>query len=121
MSKNNSHISLAIEDSFVSKIKKALENQEKLSRIQTEKIAKSFGILDKTKVKELTELAIVLQARDISLSSDTNIDKYDQIVQLYNRQTNLSFRTSMSVNVTAIFHSCTYWIFNGIVLRNSKP
>ncbi|MBL1280308.1 MAG: strawberry notch family protein, partial [Fluviicola sp.] len=78
-------------------MQKSLEQGEKLSRPQTEKIAKSYDITDKTKIKELTEMSIVLTARNIALSSDTNYDKYQQIVDLYKIQTNISFRTSMSM------------------------
>ncbi|MEZ4923072.1 MAG: strawberry notch C-terminal domain-containing protein [Crocinitomicaceae bacterium] len=97
MNKQDRNIISALERSFVKKIQKALELGEKMNRPTTERIAKSFGILDKTKIKELTELAIVNRAREIALESDTNFDKYQRIVELYNNQTSLSFRTSQSV------------------------
>ena len=76
----------------------SLSNGDKLSRLQTERIAHSMGIVDKTKVKELTEYAIVETAR--SIANDNQGDKkskFAKIVELYNRQTNLSFRTSQSI------------------------
>ncbi|MCB9197554.1 MAG: strawberry notch C-terminal domain-containing protein [Flavobacteriales bacterium] len=97
MSKSREHIISKAEREFVNQIKEALLKEQKLSRPRTESIAKSFGIIDKTKVKELTELAIVEVARSISLSNDSPFDKYQNIVDLYSIQTNLSFRTSMSV------------------------
>jgi len=85
------------ENSFTEELVRKLYHKEKLNRIQTEKIALGFGIMDKTKVKELTELAIVESARKISLSSSSIEMKFGQIVELYERQTNLSFRTSQSI------------------------
>lgn len=86
-----------LENAYVKRMVFELEKGEKLNRVQSEKLAFGFGIEDKTKVKELTELAIVQTARSIALSSDSNFDKYQEIVKLYERQTNLSFRTSQSI------------------------
>jgi tRNA1(Val) A37 N6-methylase TrmN6 len=85
------------ENAYLKTMIDKLEKGAKLNRTQTEKLAHSFGVLDKTKIKELTELAIVESARSIALSSATQRVKFEQIVALYERQTNLSFRTSQSI------------------------
>ena len=50
----------------------------------TEKLAKTFGIEDKTIIKELTELAIVRWARVLAHASGTTRERYESIVGLYN-------------------------------------
>jgi len=67
------------------------------TKTSIEKIAASYGITDKTQVKEYTELAITLLARSIALSQDSIKGKYGRIVQLYESQVTLSHRTSQSV------------------------
>jgi len=85
------------EKQFVAKVVHALWTDEKYNRPRIEKMAREFGITDKTKVKELSELAIVLAARELAGRNETSKEKYDNIVMLYNRQVNLSFRTSQSI------------------------
>lgn len=63
----------------------------------TEKLAASFGIQDKTLVKELTELAIVERARELAHAPGTTRERFDSIVGLYQLQANLSHRTSNSI------------------------
>lgn len=66
------------------------------SRVKLQNLAKTFGISDKTIVKELTELAIVNAAKKIA--KENNIKEgFIKIVEVYNRQMNMSFRTSMSI------------------------
>ena len=74
-----------------------LIHQGKLNRTQLQKIAKDNDITDKTKLKELCELAIAIAARIISRGSGTIRERYDKIVQLYDKQVISSFRTSQSV------------------------
>ena len=63
-----------------------------------EKLALSFGIEDKTKIKELTEFAIVMVAREIANNKSQSFSTaYKKIVELYNTQINLSHRTSQSM------------------------
>ncbi|MFN4313306.1 MAG: strawberry notch C-terminal domain-containing protein [Chitinophagaceae bacterium] len=71
---------------------KASDNKRTL-----EKLASSFNITDKTKVKELTELAIVNRARELAHSEGNVKDRFDKIVELYYSQVNLSHRTSQSI------------------------
>lgn len=82
---------------FVQEIYESLSDGISLSRPQTEKIARSLGINDKTWIKELTELAITIKARELASGDGSSIQKFDAIVGLYKIQTNLSFRTSLSV------------------------
>ncbi|MFZ5552502.1 MAG: strawberry notch C-terminal domain-containing protein [Bacteroidota bacterium] len=63
-----------------------------------EKVALEFDIAEKNTVKELTELAIVMRARDFSLRTHFSIeDKFKSILDLYNSQVTLSHRTSQSM------------------------
>jgi len=62
-----------------------------------ERLAAEYGITDKTEVKELTELAIVIAARKYAHSSGSVRERYEKIVALYQRQVNLSHRTSQSI------------------------
>ncbi|MBN2729115.1 MAG: class I SAM-dependent methyltransferase [Bacteroidales bacterium] len=83
---------------YISRIREDLRNGNKHSKTTIERVAKGFGIANKNLVKEFTELAIVLNARDIANDSSlTAHQKYLEIVALYQSQVNLSMRTSMSV------------------------
>ncbi|MCU4176461.1 hypothetical protein [Carboxylicivirga sp. N1Y90] len=83
---------------YISRIREELHNGRKHSKTTIESIAKGFGITNKNLVKEFTELAIVLNAREIAHDSSlTTYEKYLDIVALYQSQVNLSMRTSMSV------------------------
>jgi len=85
------------EDAFIMWTKENLTLGVKRNRPQTEKVAFSLGIEDKTRIKELTEYAVVERARDIATGSGIPKEKYAKIVRLYEDQTNLSFRTSQSI------------------------
>lgn len=82
---------------FVSVCKKELASGSKRDRRYFEALAGSYGIYDKNQIKEFLELAIVLQARQIARSSFSWQYNYNQIVQLYRNQVNLSMRTSQSI------------------------
>lgn len=84
--------------SYIEKIRQDLKQGRKHSKITIESIAKGFGISNKNLVKEYTELAIVLNAREIAHNKSlTTYEKFFDIVGLYQSQVNLSMRTSMSV------------------------
>lgn len=83
--------------SFVKKVEDSLRLQHKHNKVSIEKLANSFGITDKTTVKELTELAIVKRARELAHSEGTIKERLDSIVELYYSQVNLSHRTSQSI------------------------
>lgn len=84
------------EDSFVSAIQKDLAGKVKHNKITVEKKAKNFEITNKNIVKELTELAIVLESRSI-ISNTPATEVYNNLVSLYQAQVNLSMRTSRSM------------------------
>jgi len=82
---------------FVNTVEKDLEQKKSHNKKSIERLAASFGITDKTEVKELTELAIVKRARDLTKQNETTRERIDAIVELYNSQVNLSHRTSQSI------------------------
>lgn len=83
---------------YISKIRVELKQGIRHSKTTIERLAKGYGIVNKNMVKEFTELAIVLNAREIAHSSSlSTYEKYLDIVALYQSQVNLSMRTSMSV------------------------
>lgn len=97
MSKPNTEIPQQA-DAFVQHIQRDLSLQKKSNKLSLEKTAATYGIFDKTEVKELTELAIVQSARAIALNADLSLEeKYAQIVSLYQNQVTLSHRTSQSM------------------------
>ena len=82
---------------YVSKIESELQLQHKHNKKSIEKIAATFQIYDKTEIKELTELAIVKQARALAHLPVSVAERFEKIVALYHSQVNLSHRTSQSV------------------------
>lgn len=82
---------------FVKWMIAALNTGTAMNKRTVEREAASYGIADKTLVKELTELAIVNYARIIAHQSLSIFEKYQKIVELYHRQVNLSHRTSQSI------------------------
>jgi hypothetical protein len=88
---------IIIKAQFLQHVRNELDAKNKHNRKSIERIASSYGITDKSEVKEYTELAIVLKARSISLSSLTVEEKYWSIVELYKSQVNISHRTSQSI------------------------
>lgn len=82
---------------FLQHIRKELDAGAKHNKKSIEKIAASYLITDKTQVKEFTELAIVLKARELAHLDESIPDRYFRIVGLYRQQVNLSHRTSQSV------------------------
>ncbi|RYZ30757.1 MAG: hypothetical protein EOO10_01695 [Chitinophagaceae bacterium] len=85
------------QESFAQAVTKSLVEAQRHNKTSIEKLAASFGITDKTEVKELTELAIVNRARTLAHTEDTTAAKYGAICRLYESQVNLSHRTSQSV------------------------
>ncbi|MBN2727824.1 MAG: hypothetical protein JXR53_01225 [Bacteroidales bacterium] len=82
---------------YCTAIERELRFGEKHNKRSIEKIAESYGLYNKNLIKEMTELAIVRLAREICEDEIPNIEKYSQIVELYNNQVNLSHRTSQSM------------------------
>lgn len=84
-------------EAFVNRMETALLGNVKLSKSSVEKVALSYGIRDKNLVKELTELAIVRQARVIVAEGDDKKIVCDELVKFYEKQVKLSHRTSQSI------------------------
>jgi len=82
---------------FIQHILRELDAGSKHNKKSIEKIAASYKITDKTQVKEFTETAIVLKARQFAHQDESISDRYFRIVGLYKQQVNLSHRTSQSV------------------------
>jgi phage N-6-adenine-methyltransferase len=83
--------------SFVAKVQQDLQAQVKHNKKSIEKLAGTYGIFDRTQIKELTELAIVNVARKLAHEKGTRRERFDRIVELYHTQVNLSHRTSQSI------------------------
>ena len=84
--------------SFFNAIYSVISNKEKSNKTSVEKLAANFGISDKNTIKEITETAIVTIARKIANQPSKSVkQKYDEIVDLYKSQVNLSHRTSQSM------------------------
>lgn len=86
-----------VDGRFVNAVTYSLEQGTKHTKPSIEKLAASYGINDKTEVKELTELSIVKRARRLAHEPGTVRQRFDKIVELYNSQVNLSHRTSQSI------------------------
>jgi predicted RNA methylase len=84
-------------EAFVSAVENELWLKKKHNKRSIEKLAATFGVHDKTEVKEFTELAIVRQARKIAQCNIPIAEKYTKIVALYHSQVNISHRTSQSI------------------------
>lgn len=82
---------------FVRRVQMELRSKNKHNKTSIEKIASQYDIKDKTEVKELTELAIVRECRDIAQTDFTNEEKFELITEIYQHQVNLSHRTSQSI------------------------
>lgn len=84
-------------DQFVSAVEQDLQSGLSHTKKTIERLAQSFGISDKTQIKEFTELAIVKRARVLAHSEGSTKERFDRIVDLYHSQVNLSYRTSQSI------------------------
>ncbi len=82
---------------YIQKVIRDLDSGIQHNKKSIENLAASFGIIDKTQVKEFTEMAIVLKARVLAHLNESIPDRYFRIVQLYKDQVTLSHRTSQSM------------------------
>ncbi len=82
---------------YIQHIQNDLKNGIKYNKRTIESLASGYGITNKNLVKEYTELAIVLNAREIAHDNVSLYERYLDIAALYHNQVNLSMRTSMSV------------------------
>ncbi len=106
---------------FSKRVETELRNKVKHNKLSLEKLALSYGINDKTEVKELTELAIVNRARMLAHASGTTEEKYAKIVELYQNQVNLSHRTSMSILLQQYSTPCPIGFLCGMFTGIDKP
>jgi len=83
--------------SFEDAIENDLKQHKKHNKRTVEKLANTYGILNKNIIKELTEFVIVKIARAYAQNSSDYYAKYEKIVELYKNQVNLSHRTSQSM------------------------
>ena len=98
------------------------EGRVRPNKLTLEKLAKSFGITDRNLVKELTELAIVQQARKLAHEPGKTIaEKFASIVELYKGQVNLSHRTSQSVLLQQYSTPAPIGYLMGIFCGVDKP
>jgi predicted RNA methylase len=88
---------VTIKTQFLQHVRNELDAKNKHNRKSIERIASSYGITDKSEVKEYIELTIVLKARSIALSFLPVETKYQSIVEMYQSQVNISHRTSQSI------------------------
>ena len=82
---------------FVARMEEDLRDKFTYNKTGVEKIARTFSIIDQNLVKELTELAIVNQARKLTHRPGTREQRFESIVELYHSQVTLSHRTSQSM------------------------
>jgi hypothetical protein len=106
---------------FVITIENDLKGNVHHTKRSIEKLATSFGIVDKTEVKELTELAIVKRARELAHSEGTIRERFEKIVKLYNSQVNLSHRTSQSILLQQYSTPAPIGYLAGVFCRIDKP
>lgn len=64
---------------------------------EARKMAEEFGITDPKLIEEALEYIVVLAARKIAQGQGTTSEKFDRLLDLYNRQPKLNTRTSESV------------------------
>jgi hypothetical protein len=83
---------------FIESIKPEIEKGVNMNKTKIENIAKTFGILEQNRAKELTELSISILARNIAHNPNMNTEeRFDRLVELYQGQPSLSHRTSESM------------------------
>lgn len=70
-----------------------LQQGNKLTRLHLEKKGRELGITDKRAVKELTELGVLMYARQI-IQGKAPKEAFELLVDLYKRQPNSSYRSS---------------------------
>ncbi len=82
---------------FVDAVMSEIERKTKHNKKSIEKLAQNYKLTNPNQIKELTELAIVKSARQSVARNSDDRTAYDEIVELYKNQVNLSQRTSHSM------------------------
>lgn len=99
---------------FVEIVDNDLEKKITRNKLFYERLAEKMNILDKNLVKELTELAITLRARELAHQNKSDKECYKDIVDLYKRQVNISHRTSQSILLQQYSTPCPISYLAGI-------
>lgn len=108
--------------SFFDAIYSVILSKEKSNKTSVEKLASNFGITDKNIIKEITETAIVSIARKIANQPNKTVkQKYDEIVDLYKSQVNLSHRTSQSMLLQQYSTPATIGYLMGVYCKIDQP
>lgn len=107
-------------EQFIEQVEGELQRKASHNKTSLEKLAASYCITDKTEVKELTELAIVKQARKIAKGDQPLRERYERIVELYHSQVNLSHRTSHSILLQQYSTPAPIGFIAGIFCRLDK-
>ena len=85
-------------NTYLQHIEADLRAKKKHNKKSIERLASTYGIINKNLIKETTELAIVKIARSLANQKDkSEYERYLDIVELYKNQVNLSHRTSQSM------------------------
>lgn len=84
---------MGLQKHFIEFVYGTLSAKEKPTRPQLEKKGRELGITNKREIKELTELAVLLYAREI-IKGKSQKDAFKLLVNLYNTQPNSSYRSS---------------------------
>jgi hypothetical protein len=104
---------------FTKHIYESLVAGDKLDKRKAESIAAGYGIDDKNTIKEMCELAVVYRARQLAHAEHPNSRYiFNNIVQLYRSQTNLSHRTSQSVMLQQYSTPAPIALLAGLFVRN---
>ena len=86
-----------VNEQLLAHITKSITDGDKMNKTTVENFGKKYGVTDQTEVKETAELAVVLMARKLAHSGKPVYDKYEDIVDLYDKQVSLNHRTSQSM------------------------
>lgn len=97
------------------------QNFKRQNKRMLETVARQYGITNQNEVKELTELFLVIESRNIADTHWNNQEgAYWKIVQLYNSQVNLSHRTSQSIMLQQYSTPAPIAYLAGLFCRKNK-
>lgn len=85
-------------DQILEFIQEQLRLDNKITRLNLEKLGREIGVTDKRVIKELTELGVLNHAREI-IKGKAIKEAYELLVDLYNVQPNSSYRSSDSIKL----------------------
>lgn len=114
----NSSIVLDPKTAFIEAVRCDFDDHVAHNKVSIEKLAKKFGITNQNEVKELVELAIVLQARYII---EYEKEPYNSLVDLYKMQPNLSHRTSNSIAMMQYSTPAPISYLCGMYVKHGQP